>query len=278
MIKKEVEETLARLNLAKQSEEERKRKQKEADQAEINRLFNAIEVRGEILIRSAKDFLQPLVTALHESGVLEVLSELKQEMAISGEINVSGEVKYFYKGKEDREPPSGTLYFSGIPLKCGAGWGWLPDRSSYDYSIESGKEAIEHLKDRLESVNSINVTGKHGFQTTGLRGELSWEAFSETIRGFVPDRPGIDWRPPVYRQETIVVTNKIMFNFDCLNTDTIYISDGLKSSGTYFVGDNRILIPKEKFTFPRKLWGDRDLLRKKVAEAYVRRAQVKPRT
>lgn len=259
MIRKEIDEALARLHSAQQAEEARKRAQQEVIQNEINQLYRECEERSEFLKRAAKDFLSPLVTAVGQTGFLEVLGELQNETGITREPSIFSELTYSWGSS--REYQTQKITFHGLSLDC-EDWRMLGKHEDK----YSGPDLVrEGLKNHLARLNSVKV--ENSFSTTGLSVDLSWEALKQSI-------PNIQYRfgrpylnpvqyPPIER----ILYHYIEGYFLGRDTNVFFIVD--RTSG--WAGDRDERHYGEKVTFLRQKWEDRALLRKIVAEAYARR-------
>lgn len=215
-------------------------------------LLQDLNSRCSFLQQAAIEYISPYILQLRRLGIREVLEELSVEKRIGETVDTTCWLKYFFKG-EDKQFHEEMLRFDGDPPKC-SDWKHIRPFTLDDF----GKQ---HLQAFFE-VNSIEPQGKRGFRVSYLSSKLCWEGKRARDHSYFPARA------------FITPTHYIEFIWDSSGGTLVDYS-------TVFYESPRDrnpyeIVKKGNRTTPlqRDIWGNKDLLRKIIAEAYSRQSQI----
>lgn len=239
-----------------QYKQQRQLAEKMGSESERSRLMEAIQARSNFLRKEALAFVSPYTATLHRSGALEVLTELRREMGIGNEIKIGCCLQYHdeYHDKFYCSYPYDVLLkFKGDPLEC-EDWRGL----GTTLNLERANPLIDDLKSKLKALNSIETTSKNGFSSSGCYASLFWYHKPQHAIDiqFIIAKPS---------DHSIELGGSSVFD----RPMTKYSPETWVPGGVGSIYRTMENLSKSSFVYPESQWKNRNLLRRKVAEAYL---------
>lgn len=274
---------------AQQQEDGRKAKlASETRGREIKRLQESIKSRVDFLNKERCAFLAPYAAVFKRTGVALLLEELKKEVLERERrlcdtifVGVGGEIEYFWsdpyrRDGEKKTHSSGIVHFSGENFSGNIEGEVIRDSLSGGVSVEN----LILIKKRVDLIDS---QGKYGFRFLEARASLSWQTFHTEIWGpnlkqiMTMDSPlaitpnfvrfGM-WHYTTTMERIPDPKMNIVFSL-AEDEGSLFRGKKLQLELRYYLEGKDQIYGERSFQVPERQWGDKEKIRKLIAEAYV---------
>jgi len=231
------------MGIRKEIERLQSEKQVEKEILEQKRLrvVERINERVDFLNEQARVRIRPYLRTLQQSGAIDVLRELNEEMGLKREVGIVATISYPIR---DRKWPDGNfLSMDEIRGPC----------TFYGEDLEGGWEYQEsgYYPDEKRYLKAWLSVEPRKIRILDCRASLQY--YYREIRGN-PEDAGVNW----FKERSLLFYS-LGQNQPVKLVREITIDDSYRPARSY----------SEVFYFPKKHWGNKELLNKMVAKAYL---------